>query len=155
MKLSSELRFLALIALLLTIWAISSLVRESSAPASTAAQVTVEPVEATIPSDRRLKQEILDLEYGMEELSSLRPVSYRYKDFPSRTRIGFIAQEVRPVLPEVVHLPALTPESTRRRFLSLSYSEMVPLLVKSIQEQQAMIESLERRLEELEPAPVQ
>jgi len=64
------------------------------------------------PSDKRLKEDINGLNYGLEELMQLRPVSYKWKDvtigsvsLPLEDRelkLGFIGQEVEKIIPEIV-----------------------------------------------------
>jgi len=144
---NSEIRFLALVTALLMLWAASSMVRESAEPVTTPS-ITASALSQ--PSDARLKEEVQDLSYGLPELLALRPVSYRYKAFPSQSRIGFIAQEIQQIVPEVVSLSPDDPESLAPRYFSVSYGELVPLLVRSIQEQEKTIESLESRLAALE-----
>jgi hypothetical protein len=97
-------------------------------------------------SDARLKEDVRSLHYGLDELLSLRPVSFRWKeDEAARTQLGFIAQEVEAILPEAVIRGA-----DEAAPLSMSYTTVVPVLVKAIQEQQAEIERLRERLERLE-----
>ena len=55
----------------------------------------------TNASDRRLKKNIVDSNYGLNEILQLRPVNYVMKKSGDK-QVGFIAQEVREVLPEVV-----------------------------------------------------
>ena len=59
---------------------------------------------STNPSDRRLKDEITDLEFGLNEILQLRPVSYIWKNdtINQGKQYGFIAQEVQEVMPELV-----------------------------------------------------
>ena len=57
------------------------------------------------PSDVRLKTNITDIDGALEKVLALHGVSYEWKDtqrFGTQTEIGFIAQEVDPILPEVV-----------------------------------------------------
>jgi hypothetical protein len=50
-------------------------------------------------SDARDKENITDLNYGLKEIMKLRPVSYNWKENPQwGKKIGFIAQEVKPIL---------------------------------------------------------
>ena len=87
-------------------------------------------------SDRRLKENIEDSPYGLKEVMDLHPVSYTWKDRPERgPKLGLIAQEVQPVISEVVHVGD-DPDET----LGLYYSDLVPVLIKAIQEQQEHIE---------------
>lgn len=97
-------------------------------------------------SDRRAKHSIETVEDALGTVLKLRPVSYQWIDNPEDQRhYGLIAQEVQEVMPEVVHVPE-DPEA----MLGLKYTELVPVLIRSIQQQQAQIEALEKRLAELE-----
>lgn len=100
-------------------------------------------------SDQRDKENIHDLKYGLDEILKLHPVSYTWKDQPEwGTRIGLLAQEVQPVVKEVVHTGAggSTPDQDR---MGINYSDLIPVLVKAIQEQQQLIEELQREIERL------
>ena len=79
-------------------------------------------------SDRRAKEDISDLAYGLDVVRALRPTSYRYKG-NSNTSIGFIAQEVLKLVPEVVDVPQNPDE-----MMSIRYQELVPVLTKGMQE---------------------
>lgn len=59
---------------------------------------------STNPSDSRLKDDIADLQYGLNEILQLRPVSYLWKNntINQGKQYGFIAQEVQEVMPELV-----------------------------------------------------
>ena len=87
-------------------------------------------------SDARLKQNIEPLSYGLRELLRLHPVRWQWKDArATQLNMGLVAQEVEPVLPELVLQNADTKGS-----LGLNYSGLIPVLVKGIQEQQTQIE---------------
>lgn len=77
-------------------------------------------------SDERKKDNIQDLSYGLSELTKLRPTSFDYKRNGEHT-IGFIAQEVLPVIPEVVY-------GTESEGYGMSYATLTPVIVKAIQE---------------------
>jgi hypothetical protein len=94
------------------------------------------------PSDRRLKNEIEDLSYGLDELMRLRPVSFSWKELSERGRqLGLIAQELREVLPELVH-----EGDDAQKSLSVEYDQLIPVLIASLQEQQKQIESQREEL---------
>ncbi len=94
------------------------------------------------PSDRRLKKDIADLDYGLDELMKLRPVSFSWKKLPQRGRqLGLIAQELREVLPEIVH-----EGDDAQKSLSVEYDQLIPVLIASLQEQQKQIESQREEL---------
>ncbi len=97
-------------------------------------------------SDARLKRGITDLDYGLSAVEALRPVRYHWKDKPELgSRLGLLAQEVEKVIPEVIEHP-----DTDDGYLGMRYAELVPVLIKAIQEQQDVIEALSRRVEQLE-----
>lgn len=94
-----------------------------------------------IASDRRFKQNIHELEKGLKEISQLKPVSYQYKnDKEQRQRLGLIAQETANIIPEAV-------SKNNEGYMSINYTELTPILVKAIQEQQALIEKHKRIIE--------
>ncbi|UTW64533.1 tail fiber domain-containing protein [bacterium SCSIO 12741] len=84
-------------------------------------------------SDVRLKKNIRPLEYGLSTVLEMRAVSYNWKD-TARTedKIGFIAQELEQLIPEVV---IVGEDSAQTR--GVNYAELVPVLVKAIQELEA------------------
>lgn len=89
-------------------------------------------------SDIRLKENITALGYGLDTLMQLNPITYTWINRPDRgTKVGFIAQEVQPLIPEVVDVG-----NNSEKTLGLRYSDFVPILTKAIQEQQFQIEEL-------------
>jgi endosialidase-like protein len=95
-------------------------------------------------SDARLKRAIKPLGYGVSELMRLRPVSFRWKDnSDARLHLGLLAQDVEQVVPEVVvrNDDETTP-------LGMNYAELVPVLIKAGQEQQAQIEQQRAQIKE-------
>ncbi|MDC8003506.1 tail fiber domain-containing protein [Aureisphaera galaxeae] len=113
-------------------------------------------------SDRRLKTNIASLENATEKIMSLRPVTYLWdsKKHPSfggdtRKQIGFIAQEMEEVFPELINkssvvLPDENGNHTEEKFDAVSYDGLIPVLTKALQEQQKLIEELTARIEALE-----
>ena len=101
-------------------------------------------------SDRKLKENIRDLEGSLDKTLKLRGVKYDWKDEnKANDQLGFIAQEVEEVLPEVVkEVKTLTKEGETH--LTVNYPAVVPLLVEAIKEQQTIINRLEERLNNLE-----
>jgi hypothetical protein len=100
----------------------------------------------TAQSDERLKDITGTITDAVQSVQSLRPVRYTLKADQHKThRVGLIAQDVQKVLPEVVDTDA-------NGYLGVRYSELVPLLVSAIQEQQALITTLTDRITALEQA---
>ena len=100
-------------------------------------------------SDARLKRDIQPMsKYGLSTVMQLKPVSYFYKaDKTNHPEVGFIAQEVQKIVPEVVS--GTEGDITKGETLGLSYGNLVPVLTKAIQEQQATIEALQKQIVEL------
>ncbi len=95
-------------------------------------------------SDIRTKKNIRTLPYGLREVMMMRPVTYQWKnEAAGKIKVGLIAQEVKAVIPEVV----IGDETTET--LGMNYAELVPVLVKAIQEQQKQIEQLRKDLNAL------
>lgn len=93
-------------------------------------------------SDARLKQNIVNLRYGLQELLQLRPVTFQWKDnLNGRTQLGLIAQEVEKLIPEAVERSA-DPQAP----LGMNYSNLLPLVIKAIQEQQITLDQKDAAL---------
>lgn len=101
----------------------------------------------TAVSDETRKVIIEPITDATSKVSTLRAVIGRLKtDDESVRRPYLIAQDVQKVLPEAV----AENEDAEGTVLGLSYTEVIPLLVAAIKEQQAIIQSLTARLEALE-----
>lgn len=109
---------------------------------------------ASSPSDRKLKKNIEDFTGAGSIIKQLSPKTYYYNTekfpdvgLPSAWQFGLIAQEVEPVLPNLVanntHPSGLT-------FKTVNYTGLIPVLVKAVQEQQTEIEVLKHKLSEYE-----
>jgi hypothetical protein len=85
-------------------------------------------------SDRRLKNNIVSLESGLEILNKLRPVSYTWDKKLKRkgTDFGLIAQEVEEILPNIIKETETLYDD--KIYKSVSYEKLIPFLIKSIQE---------------------
>ena len=93
-------------------------------------------------SDERLKENIEPIENALESLSGLRTVKYHLKDVDGpedKKKLGIIAQDLVGVIDEVID--PLTRTGDETEYLSVRYTELTPILIKAIQEQQATIES--------------
>jgi hypothetical protein len=97
-------------------------------------------------SDERDKEIIEPIADATSKVASLRSVIGRYKvDDADKRRAFLIAQDVKAVLPE-----AVTELEDEQQTLILQYTEVIPLLVAAINEQQALITSLTARITALE-----
>ena len=118
----------------------------SSLGASTNRWTTIYATNGVInTSDARLKSNIMDLGYGLETILKLHPVSFTWKDDSKKTlRLGLIAQDVQKVIEEVVDMG-----TDAAKTLGINYSEIVPVLIKGMQEQQKQIEDLKEQNKEI------
>jgi len=100
------------------------------------------------PSDARLKTNVTNLGYGLSTVMALRPVRYAWKTTPNAAnKIGFIAQELQQLVPEVVNVG-----TDANHTLGVNYAELVPVLVKALQEQQQQLDTMRGRAEKAEAA---
>jgi hypothetical protein len=102
------------------------------------------------PSDAKFKKDIASIESPLEKILQMRGISfkwnieeYRDRDFPEGRHYGLIGQEVEEILPEVVR-------ETSKGEKSISYTELIPLLIEAVKEQQGIIEELKAKIQELE-----
>jgi len=88
-------------------------------------------------SDRRVKKDITPLENNtLHKVMQLNPVSYLMKEQTDNKRnLGLISQEVQEIFPSITHY---VEESD---LLALSYTELIPILIKALQEQQNIIDA--------------
>lgn len=95
-------------------------------------------------SDARLKSNIQQLNYGLNEVMEMNPISFDWKE-GGDSKIGFLAQDLHQIIPEVVFQPE-NPEA----YWGVNYPDLIPVLVSAIQEQQETIEDQEERLSKQE-----
>jgi trimeric autotransporter adhesin len=93
-------------------------------------------------SDARLKKNIRNIEYGLNAVISTQPRHYERNDVDG-TYIGFVAQELQAVIPEVV---SGDPETQ----LGVDYGSLVAVAFKAIQELSAKNDALTARITALE-----
>ena len=95
-------------------------------------------------SDERLKDIIAPITSALEGVQSFRAVRYSWKsDAEKVPHIGLIAQDVQKVLPEVVQSSKLPLSDDETEYLTVAYTEVIPLLVAAIQELSAKVATLE------------
>lgn len=110
-------------------------------------------------SDERLKEGIQPLSNSLHQIMELSPVQYRYTEehtVDQRLRYGLIAQEVQQVLPNIVMTEDIDvdPESgeiIRREsdYLSMSYMDLIAVLIGATQDQQGIIEGQANEIAQL------
>jgi len=97
-------------------------------------------------SDGRLKENIRDLDIGLDAIMSLRPRKYDWKSESGnngKNVRGFIAQEVEAIFPDLIDEWKRNPDDTIT-YKSLR-QDFIPIIVKAIQELKAEIEILKNK----------
>lgn len=102
------------------------------------------------PSDLRYKKNIFPIENSLSNIQKIKGVRYDWrqekfpeKNFSDKNQIGFIAQEIEKIFPEMV----LTDE---KGFKSVDYARLTPVLVEGIKELTFRNEQLETKNQKLE-----
>jgi hypothetical protein len=102
-------------------------------------------------SDANIKENIIDLDSSLNIVNNLKPVVFNYINASVNNdtkHLGFIAQDVYQTLENKDYLGSIVRSDGDT--LSIAYSNIIPLLTKAIQEQQALIKALEQRIINLE-----
>ena len=108
----------------------------------------------TAISDARLKENIRDLDDGLEKVMALQPRKFDWKEGKGKDikgDRGWIAQEFEQVFPDMIGTWLDEPPEGEDPYKSVR-ADLIPTLVKAIQEQQAIITSLTDRITALEQA---
>jgi hypothetical protein len=103
----------------------------------------------TAISDQRLKENIRDLDDGLDIVMALKPRKFDWKEGKGaniKNARGFIAQEFETVLPDMIETWRDPAPEGEEPYKAIN-ANLIPTLVKAIQEQQAIIESLKARLD--------
>ena len=99
--------------------------------------------DVTAYSDARVKTHVETITGALNKVSQLRGVSYKRTDSDdTRTKIGVIAQETLPVVPEVVN-------QDNFGMYNVSYGNFAGLFIEAIKEQQAQITAQGAQITEL------
>jgi hypothetical protein len=105
-------------------------------------------------SDARLKENIQDIDVGLDAVMALKPRKFDWKEGKGKDikgDRGWIAQEFEQVFPEMVGTWRDEPPEGEEPYKSVG-ADLIPVLVKAIQEQQQMIEELKAKVAALENA---
>jgi hypothetical protein len=126
-----------------------------------------------LPSDQKLKQNIKDVSTAMDIINALHPKQYEYRqdgdyklmNLPQGNRFGLLAQDVEKVLPGLVKesrfntkdlhptkpedqkTPNAQPANTIIEFKAVNYTELIPVIIKGMQEQQQTIQTQQQQIQ--------
>ncbi|MES2775294.1 MAG: tail fiber domain-containing protein [Bacteroidota bacterium] len=101
-------------------------------------------------SDRRLKENIIEMEPVLKKILTLQPVRYKFKvlNKTHRNTMGLIAQDVNTVFPELVdHRQFSLSDGQSTDLYGMDYSALSVLAISAIKEQQQQIEALKKQVE--------
>jgi hypothetical protein len=109
-------------------------------------------------SDRKFKENITPLNKGLDIINRLKPVTFNFindteNNFSEYEEVGFIAQDVDRVLSTETFAKSIvknSDDSDPNSTMGLATQNLIPILVKAIQEQNALIKALEQRIINLE-----
>jgi hypothetical protein len=90
-------------------------------------------------SDLRMKENISNLENGMDLILKMKPKHFDYIN-GSKNNIGFIAQEIQEIIPQAVSIV-----DSNTGMLGLKTDFLVPMLVKAVQELKAELDTLKNK----------
>jgi hypothetical protein len=95
-------------------------------------------------SDKRLKDNIKNIENGIDKIKKLNGVSFNWNDKQDIYEIGkkdygVIAQDVENILPELV-------ETRGNGYKAVKYEKLISLLIEGIKEQQVQIDELKKQV---------
>jgi len=103
-------------------------------------------------SDQRFKENVRDLDVGLDAVMSLKPRKFDWKEGKGKDKKddrGFIAQEFEQVFPDLIDEWKDPAPEGEEPYKSVR-QDLIPVLVKAIQEQQAMINDLKAKVAALE-----
>ena len=107
------------------------------------------PIYGTIAgsSSRDVKKDIKDVEDVGDKLDKLRPVSFVYKNKKDKkTHFGLIHEETYDIMPEI----CVGDHDTDPEDKAICYTDLVPILLKEVQELRKRVATLEEKVNELE-----
>jgi hypothetical protein len=105
-------------------------------------------------SDARFKENVRELDAGLSKIMALKPRLYDWKEgkgADTKNARGFIAQEFEEVFPDLIDEWKDPAPEGEEPYKSVR-QDLIPVLVKAIQEQQALITQLTARITALEGA---
>jgi len=118
---------------------------------TTAGVINATTVVITAISDQLLKENIRDIDTGLNAILALKPRRFDWKPGKGQDKknaAGFIAQEFETVFPECVGISMAGEDGIE--YKNINHETLIPTLVKAIQEQQTLITSMTARIAALE-----
>ena len=99
---------------------------------------------------KRLKRDILPIENALDKILMLNGVTYNWnkefdpdKNLDDDNHIGLLAQDVEKIIPQIV-----STDDSKHQLKSMAYTELIPVLIEAIKEQQTQINELKNKLKD-------
>jgi hypothetical protein len=100
-------------------------------------------------SDSRLKNITGTYTNALNDIAQIQPVKFTWKsDEDNKPQVGVVAQSVENVVPEAVDSTTIEMDGTEK-YLTVRYTELIPLMIASIQELKAELDSVKAELQTL------
>lgn len=93
-------------------------------------------------SDKRLKTNIQNIPTALNKILNINGVYFSWKKHPAKKQIGFIAQDLKKIIPEAV-------TKNQNGYYTMSYGAITPVIVEAIKEQEEKISILEEENRQL------
>jgi hypothetical protein len=92
-------------------------------------------------SDVRQKKNIEPLSYGLKEIMAMKPVTYQWINAAAGNQrmLGLLAQDIQQITPEIVE--------ENDGMLGMRSAELIPVLIKGMQEQQAKMDAMQKEID--------
>jgi hypothetical protein len=120
--------------------------------AASADVVTNASRQLTTSSDKRLKNDLGDCEYGLNEILQVYPKKYTWKEGSEdqQPTVGFFAQDIHPIMPEAAPRELIENENGEDDYKwGLNSQTIIAALVNATKEQQQLIDDLKSQNESL------
>ena len=107
----------------------------------------------------------MPMETSLKKILQLKPSTYYFKkdefqrlELSDKKQNGLIAQDVEKIFPELIEEKTMKEHKDQKgniienefSYKALDYTSLIPILIKAMQEQQAMIDDLKHKIEQLE-----
>ena len=132
----------------------------NTAASGTAGQIRATNEITAFYSDRRLKENIIEIKNALELLNKISGVFFNQNKFAEqfgyndyKRQVGVIAQEVQSIMPEVISIAPFDMDKngnskSGENYLTVHYEKLIPLLIQAIKERQIQINTIKQKLEE-------
>lgn len=102
-------------------------------------------------SDKRLKKDVKTIDKALEKLMQLNGITFNWdktktdKELDDNNHLGFLAQDVEKIFPQ-----AVVTANDKMQTKSVAYSDLVPVLVEAMKQQQHQIKNQQEQIDKLQ-----